>query len=92
MFLSILDYLFARKIFYKLNIICLKLFIRFIGFNHHKNIQKSGEIHFLKDVCSQKPNICIDIGANEGKYSEYVLENSNTNVLACEPLSKNFKK
>ena len=31
-------------------------------------------IHFLKDVCSQKPNICIDIGANEGKYSEYVLE------------------
>ena len=92
MFLSILDYLFARKIFYKFNLICLKLFIRFIGFNHHKNIQKSGEINFLKHVCSQKPNFCIDIGANEGKYSEHILENSNATVLAFEPLSKNFKK
>ena len=40
----------------------------------------------------EKPKICLDIGANVGKYSNYLLENSSTKVIAFEPLSKTFKK
>ena len=61
--LNILDFIFARAFFYRINIVFLKLFIRFIGYNNHSNLLKSGEVFFLKRVCGQNPKICIDIVA-----------------------------
>ena len=91
-FLKILDYLFARIFFYKLNIIILKLVLRFIGYNHHGNLNESGEIHFLKKICKENTSLCIDVGANKGEYSKYILENSNHSVVAFEPINDSYKK
>ena len=63
----------------------LSKFLRFIGYNHHGNIKKSGEIFFLDKVCKENPSICIDIGAYIGDYSKYILENSNSKIYAFEP-------
>jgi len=89
---SFLEFFFARKFLLSFNTALLKLIIRFLGYNNHKNFYSSGEIHFLRNVCKEKPKICLDIGANVGKYSNYLLENSSTKVIAFEPLSKTFKK
>ncbi len=91
-FLNLLEFFFARKILYKTNLNFLKLFIRFIGYNNHKNINASGEINFLKMICSEKPKLCIDIGANIGNYSKYLLENSLTKIIAFEPMPQSFKE
>ena len=91
-FVKILDFLFARIFFYKLNILLLKLIIRFLGFNHHGNLKESGEIFFLDKVCKENPAICIDVGAYIGDYSKYILEHSNSKVYAFEPIIKSFKK
>ena len=61
--LDVLDYLFARKILLPINIIILKLVIRFIGYNNHKSLGSSGEKNFLNNVCKNKPQLCIDVGA-----------------------------
>ena len=91
-FLNLLDFFFARKILYKTNLNFLKLFIRFLGYNNHKDLISSGEVYFLQMVCSEKPKLCIDIGANVGNYSKYLLENSLTKIIAFEPMPKSFKK
>ena len=75
-FLNLLDFFFARKILYKTNLNFLKLFIRFLGYNNHKDLISSGEVYFLQMVCSEKPKLCIDIGANVGNYSKYLLDRS----------------
>jgi len=90
--LSFLEFFFARKIFYKININLLKLIIRFIGYNNHGNLNDSGEIYFLKKVCSENPKLCIDVGANVGNYSKYLLKNSSSKIIAFEPMPKSFKE
>ncbi len=91
-FLKILDFLFSRIYFYKFNILILKLVLRFIGYNHHGSLKESGEIHFLNKICKESSSLCIDIGAHKGEYSKYILENSNHDVLAFEPIKSSFKK
>jgi hypothetical protein len=46
--LSVLDSLFARKFFYKINLIFLKLFIRFLGFNNHKDMKSLTKIPLIR--------------------------------------------
>ena len=76
-----------------INTILLKLFLRFIGYNQYRNLASSiGEKNFLDKVCKENPKICIDIGANKGEYSKYILENSQSDVIAFEPFPKSFKK
>ncbi len=70
----------------------MKLVLRFIGYNHHGNFRESGEIHFLKKICKENTSLCIDIGANKGEYSKYILENSNHSVIAFEPINVSYKK
>tara|TARA_B100000073_G_scaffold344170_1_gene350430 strand:- start:687 stop:1478 length:792 start_codon:yes stop_codon:yes gene_type:complete len=92
LFLIILDFIFARKFLYKINIVFLKLIIRFIGYNNHSSFSKSGELFFLKKVCKQNPKLCLDIGANLGEYSNFILKNSNSKVFAFEPMTKTYNK
>ncbi len=88
--ISFLEFFFARKFLLPFNTILLKLIIRFLGYNNHKNFYSSGEIFFLRKVCEEKPKICLDIGANVGKYSSYLLENSFAKIIAFEPMPKSF--
>ena len=90
--ISSLEFFFARKFLIPLNTIFLKLILRFLGYNNYKDFYSSGEIHFLKMVCRENPKICLDIGANIGKYSSYLLENSSTKIIAFEPMPKTFSE
>jgi FkbM family methyltransferase len=90
--LNILDFLFARKILIPINTVVLKLVIRFLGYNNHNNINISGERNFLEKIMHNKTLLCIDVGANIGEYSKYILENSNSKVIAFEPMPSSFKK
>ena len=90
--LNILDFFFTRKILIPINIIVLKLVIRFLGYNNHKNINSSGEKKFLDKIMHNKALLCIDVGANIGEYSKYILENSDSKVIAFEPMPSSFKK
>ena len=89
---SFLEFFFARKFLLSFNTALLKLIIRFLGYNNHKNFYSSGEIYFLRKVCKEKPKICLDIGANVGKYSSYLLENSSAKIIAFEPIPKTFNE
>ena len=89
--LNILDFLFARKFLFPINLVMHKLFVRFIGYNNHKSLNSSGE-KILEKICKTDPSLCIDIGANVGTYSNYILNNSNSKVIAFEPIPKSFKK
>ncbi len=89
---SFLEFFFARKFLLPLNTVLLKLVIRFLGYNNHKDFYSSGEIYFLRKVCKEKPKICLDIGANVGNYSSYLLENSSAKIIAFEPMPKTFNE
>ena len=88
---NFLEFFFARRFLLPLNTILLKLIIR-LGYNNHKDFYSSGEIHFLNKICKENPKICLDIGANVGKYSNYLLENSSARIIAFEPLPKTFRE
>ena len=90
--ISFLEFFFARKFLIPLNTIFLKLILRFLGYNNYKDFYSSGEIHFLRKVCRENPRICLDIGANIGKYSNYLLENSSAKIIAFEPMPKTFNE
>ena len=90
--ISSLEFFFARKFLIPLNTIFLKLILRFLGYNNYKDFYSSGEIHFLRKVCRENPRICLDIGANIGKYSSYLLENSSAKIIAFEPMPKTFNE
>ena len=87
-----LNAIFGRKIFYKFNLIVIKIFLKFIGYNNYKNLNKTGEKKFLNSVISEADGCVIDIGANIGSYSQYILDNSNYNVISFEPLKYSFLK
>tara|TARA_B100000941_G_C28470416_1_gene536086 strand:+ start:53 stop:877 length:825 start_codon:yes stop_codon:yes gene_type:complete len=87
-----LNIIFGRKIFYKFNLIIIKIFLKFIGYNNYKNLNKTGEKKFLDSIISEGDGIVLDIGANIGNYSKYVLENSNYNIISFEPLKYSFSK
>jgi FkbM family methyltransferase len=83
---------FAKKSFQPLAINVLKLSIRLLGFNNHGPSAKSGEEFFLRRFLETNPELCIDVGANVGKYSEFILKNSSSRVLAFEPLPGAFER
>jgi FkbM family methyltransferase len=88
--LNVLTFAFGRLIFFRINILILKIILKFIGYNNHKNFEFSGEINFLKKICKKKPKLCVDIGANIGNYSLFLLENSKAKVIAFEPMPNAF--
>ena len=88
----ILSFLLGKKIFYNLNLNVIKLFLVFIGNNNSFSFKGSGEAFFLDTICKEDHLLCIDVGANIGNYSRYILENSNSKIIAFEPSKQSFKK
>lgn len=84
--------LFARRYFQNFALKLIALFLRILGFNNYGNSSISGEKFFLECIAKTHPMFCIDIGANVGRYSEYILENSGSQVIAFEPLPGAYQK
>ena len=89
--IKIYVFIFARPSAQKLNNAILQLALRGAGYKNCCDPKLSGEALFLELFAKSNPSLCIDIGANIGDYSEVLLNRTNTNVIAFEPLPKAFE-
>lgn len=84
--------LLSRKEFERLNDTLLHVALRARGFNNHGSFLESGEDWFVRNVLAPlSPTLCLDVGANFGKYSRLLLEATNSNVICFEPVSSSFQ-
>lgn len=81
----------ATKNVHRIAKLLFRISIRLLGYNNYGDADRTGEKYFLKYLIDRNPKFCIDIGANIGNYSDYILRNSEAKVLAFEPLPKSFK-
>ena len=83
---------FARSSMQKYNKILFNVTLHGMGYNNFTTRKISGEENFIILLSKYNPKICIDIGANVGNYSLFLLETTKTKVIAFEPLPNAFEK
>ena len=84
-------FVFGRKSMQFFNDIVLSLSLNAKGFKNYGNLNLTGEKRFIK-LISKEINFSIDIGANVGKYTKLLLAETNSEVIAFEPLPKAFEE
>tara|TARA_B100001105_G_C22299806_1_gene403299 strand:- start:101 stop:943 length:843 start_codon:yes stop_codon:yes gene_type:complete len=84
-------FVFGRKSMQFFNDIVLSLSLNAKGFKNYGNLNLTGEKRFIK-LIGKKINFSIDIGANVGKYTKLLLAETNSEVIAFEPLPKAFEE
>ena len=82
-------FIFGRKLMQKFNHVIFSLTLKAKGYSNYGNHDQTGEGNFIRIIQSEL-NLCLDIGANIGNYSRFLLENSKTKVIAFEPLQGAF--
>lgn len=89
-------FLFARKAFYKINLLLYKLSMTGIGIHNYENDHVSGEKAFIKYMIAKngfKEGVILDVGANVGHYAIMLRKNNITlPIFAFEPHPVAFKK
>lgn len=78
-------FIFGRKKMQFLNDIFLSLTLNAKGYKNYGSFKETGEEKFIKKI-SDDLFFCIDIGANIGKYTELLLKETATKIVAFEPL------
>ena len=91
---KIWPYIFAKPWSIKLNTLLFNLSIRGLGILNYKSSYISGEESWLQKYLYDINNpIVFDVGANIGKYSEYVFSLMfYSNLYAFEPHPSNFRE
>jgi len=94
---KILDFyaaIFAKPAFYRWNKFLYHTSLKGLGVLNYKNDQQSGEENFLKNYLKKYDSpIVFDVGANEGRYSQMVLEcNPEASLFSFEPHPNTFQK
>ena len=84
-------FVFGRKSMQFFNDIVLSLSLNAKGFKNYGNLNLTGEKRFIK-LIGKEINFSIDIGANVGKYTKLLLTETNSEVIAFEPLPKAFEE
>ena len=84
-------FVFGRKSMQFFNDIVLSLSLNAKGFKNYGNFNLTGEKRFIK-LIGKEINFSIDIGANVGKYTKLLLAETNSEVIAFEPLPKAFEE
>ena len=84
-------FIFGRKSMQFFNDIVLSLSLNAKGFKNYGNFNLTGEKKFVK-LIGREINFSIDIGANVGKYTKLLLTETNSEVIAFEPLPKAFEE
>ena len=82
----------ATKKVHRIAKLLFRISIRLLGYNNYGDSVRTGEKYFLNYLINRNPKFCIDIGANIGNYSDFILRNSDAHVLAFEPLPASFKE
>jgi FkbM family methyltransferase len=81
---------FGSQRMQRVNNVVLDLALRARGYENSADLVVSGEQHFFKKLITLKPVLCLDIGANVGVCSKFLLENTGAIVIAFEPHPKPF--
>ena len=81
--------MFGRKQMQKINNIIFSLSLGAKGYKNYGNFSTTGEKNFIM-LINKDLELCLDIGANVGKYSKLILNNSNANLLSFEPLKEAY--
>lgn len=87
-------FLFARVILYKFNKFLYRCSLSGMGVLNYQSDSISGERRFLTEYLKGKVKpVVFDIGANNGKYSELILNiNRDSVIYAFEPHPKTYSK
>ncbi|SFD02663.1 methyltransferase, FkbM family [Chitinophaga sp. CF118] len=89
-------FLFARKAFYKFNLLFYKLSMAGIGIRNYENDHVSGEKAFIKYMIARdgfKDGVILDVGANVGHYAIMLRKNKIAlPIFAFEPHPVAYKK
>ena len=83
-------FVFARPSMQVFNDALLQLALKGRGFNNCCDPKSTGEEIFLKLLARHNPTLCVDVGANEGLYSQCLLDLTRSKIIAFEPLPKVF--
>ena len=83
-------FIFGRKKMQFINDIFLSLALNAKGYKNFGNFTQTGEKKFIQSI-SKDLMICIDVGANVGKYTELLLAETNSKIISFEPLKKAFE-
>ena len=87
---QIYNFIFGRLVMQKINHVIFSLSLRAKGYNNHGSFSKTGEKNFIKSI-SNDLKLSFDIGANVGNYSVLLAEETNSDIIAFEPLEEAFK-
>ena len=74
----------------RLNELVLDMALRARGFGNSGSIQVTGEASFVALLARGPVDLCLDIGANRGEYSEALLLSTPATVIAFEPLPQTY--
>ena len=85
-------FLFARKLFYRLNKLLYRISLHGLGILNYKTSEQSGEYYFLKNELSNlKGLVILDVGANIGNYCSFLKrKNPNYDIYAFESHPKTY--
>ncbi len=89
---AIYVFLFGRPSAQRANNAILQLAFKARGYNNCCDPKSTGEAKFIQIFSRFNPRLCVDIGANVGDYSRYLLTHTSARVIAFEPLPKAFQK
>ena len=81
--------IFGRMLMQKINHIIFSLSLKAKGYSNYGDHKETGESNFI-DIIKSELNFCLDIGANKGNYSKLLLRNTETKVIAFEPMQGSF--
>ena len=84
-------FIFGRKKLQSINHLFFSLTLDAKGFKNYGSFKKTGEEYLIK-LIKDEVNLSLDIGANIGKYSELILEKTNSDLYSFEPLPKAYSK
>ena len=87
---QIYNFIFGRLVMQKINHVIFSLSLRAKGYNNYGSFSKTGEKNFIKSI-SNDLKLSFDIGANVGNYSVLLAEETNSDIIAFEPLEEAFK-
>jgi len=89
-FSSFYIFIFGRKKMQFFNDIVLSLALNAKGYKNYGSFKKTGEKNFINKI-NNDLFLCIDIGANVGKYTKLLLTETKSKIISFEPLPLAFK-
>ncbi len=85
--------LFCHGFLARINDKILLLALKAKGYNNFRSSKESGELFFIRQILAPaQPRLCMDIGANTGRYTSNMVAYTSAKIIAFEPLPPAFEK